>query len=471
VNLSKLRLNRRDLLKVAALGAASSALAGCSDEEAGTPDGLPDVAKPGNGVLPWSNWSGNQSCQPARREVPRTEDALRELLKNYKGRVRFVGSSHSFSPLVPTPEMLVSLAALRGVESVDAQTGEATIWAGTRLAQIGEPLWEKGRALINMPDIDAQALAGAIATSTHGTGARLGSLSSDVSHIRLITAQGEILECCRDLDEDVFNAVRTSFGTLGAVSQVVMRTRDTYKLVERTWMMRLEEGLERAEQLRDQHRHFEMYALPHSNYIQGIVLDETDAPETPETVVNNSEAEFRKVAKLIDKLPFLRSLIINTAARSVEPEQRVGRSYRIFGNVRNTRFNEMEYTVPAEHGPACLSEILDTIRRQNIDVIFPLEYRYVKADDIWLSPFYQRNGCAISCHNFHDRDYKKYFAAIEPIFWKYEGRPHPGKIHTLEAKQLSALYPRWNDFLRIRRELDPHGRFLNDHLQRVFGVA
>jgi FAD-linked oxidoreductase len=396
---------------------------------------------------------------------------LCELLKSSTGKIRFVGSSHSFSALVPTPDMLVSLAALRGVISVDAQTGEASIWAGTRLAQIGEPLWEQGRGLINQPDIDSQALAGAIATSTHGTGATLGSMSSDVTRLRLVTANGEILECGRDQNVDLFNAARTSFGALGAVSQIVMRTREAYKLRERTWMMPLQEGLERAAQLRDQHRHFEMYALPHGDYIQGITLDETDAPDSPADAVNNSEAEFRKAAKIIDALPFLRSLIINFAAGSVDPEERTGRSYRILGNVRSMRFNEMEYTVPAEHGPACLAEILDTIRRDDIDVIFPLEYRYVQADDIWLSPFYQRPGCAISCHNFHDRDYQKYFAAIEPIFWKYQGRPHPGKIHTLEAKQLAALYPRWDDFLRIRRELDPKDRLLNDHLQRVFGAA
>lgn len=468
MNLSKLRLNRRDLLKAATLGVAAQSLAGCGAGEPAGPD--VQVTFADNGVLPWSNWSGNQSCQPTRREVPRTEEELCELLKGSTGKIRFVGSGHSFSPLVPTPETLISLAAMRGVISVDPQTGDASIWAGTRLAQVGEPLWEQGRGLFNQPDIDAQALAGAIATSTHGTGATLGSLSSDVTRLRLVTASGEILECSQEQNEDLFNAARTSFGALGAISQVGLRTREAYKLREHTWMMPLQEGLERAAQLRDQHRHFEMYALPHGDYIQGITLDETDAPDSP-TVVNSSEAEFRKVAKVIEALPFMRSLIINTAARGVDPEERIGRSYRIFGNVRTTRFNEMEYTVPAEQGPACLAEILDTIQRDKIDVIFPIEYRYVQADDIWLSPFYRRQGCAISCHNFHDRDYKKYFAAVEPIFWKYQGRPHPGKIHTLQAQQLSQLYPRWNDFLRIRRELDPQGRFLNDHLQQVFGVA
>ncbi|KGJ89205.1 D-arabinono-1,4-lactone oxidase [Thalassotalea sp. ND16A] len=79
----------------------------------------------------------------------------------------------------------------------------------------------------------------------------------------------------------------------------------------------------------------------------------------------------------------------------------------------------MEYSVPAEHGIACLRDILATIKKQNIPVIFPMEFRDIKADDIWLSPFYQRN----SCHNFHDKNYKKYFAAIEPKFKKSRQPP------------------------------------------------
>ncbi|MGH8541736.1 MAG: D-arabinono-1,4-lactone oxidase, partial [Stenotrophobium sp.] len=99
-----------------------------------------------------------------------------------------------------------------------------------------------------------------------------------------------------------------------------------------------------------------------------------------------------------------------------------------------------------------------------------LEYRYVKRDNIPLSMFYGRDTCAISVHQYYQMDYHNYFSVIEPIFWKYEGRPHWGKLHTLNAAQLGKLYPRWKDFLAIRQELDPAGRFLNAHLRSVFGV-
>ena len=80
-------------------------------------------------------------------------------------------------------------------------------------------------------------------------------------------------------------------------------------------------------------------------------------------------------------------------------------------------------------------------------------------------------GCSISVHQYGDLDYKAVFAEIEPIFWKYGGRPHWGKIHTLGAKQLVQLYPRhWQDFQDVRRELDPQGKLMNAHLRTLFGA-
>jgi FAD/FMN-containing dehydrogenase len=149
---------------------------------------------------------------------------------------------------------------------------------------------------------------------------------------------------------------------------------------------------------------------------------------------------------------------------------RTGKSYEVFPHVRIVRFREMEYTVPAEVGPACMQEIMQTIRTKKLPISFPFEYRYVKGDDVWLSMFEGRDGCSISIHQYGDLDYKRVFAEIEPIFWKYEGRPHWGKIHTLDAQRLASLYPRhWQDFQEIRTALDPEGKMMNKHLKQIFG--
>ena len=252
-----------------------------------------------------------------------------------------------------------------------------------------------------------------------------------------------------------------------------IQLEDRYHLKETSWMMDLEAGLEQAQSLKQQHRHFELFALPYADYILGVTLDKVDESEVGQQPTNTGDAyeTFKTLAKVIDVVPFLRSFIVNRGASMVEKEVRAGRNYQIFGNVRDIRFNEMEYSVPAEHGISCLREILAAIKQHDINVIFPLEVRYIKADEVWLSPFYQRDSCAISCHNFHDKDYKKYFAIVEPIFWKYDGRPHWGKIHTLAAKEQRARYPRFDDFLRVRGEMDPKNLFTNQHINNVLGLA
>ena len=75
---------------------------------------------------------------------------------------------------------------------------------------------------------------------------------------------------------------------------------------------------------------------------------------------------------------------------------------------------------------------------------------------------------AISIHRMASEDYRPYFDLIEPIFWKYGGGPHWGKIHSLGAAELTQLYPRFKEFQAIREALDPEGRMLNEHLRRVF---
>lgn len=94
----------------------------------------------------------------------------------------------------------------------------------------------------------------------------------------------------------------------------------------------------------------------------------------------------------------------------------------------------------------------------------------MRGDDVWLSMFHERAGVSISVHEFHDVDPRPYFAAVEPVFWRYDGRPHWGKLHTLGADRIAALYPRWRDFQAVRRALDPAGRLVNRHLAGVLGV-
>jgi L-gulonolactone oxidase len=66
-------------------------------------------------------------------------------------------------------------------------------------------------------------------------------------------------------------------------------------------------------------------------------------------------------------------------------------------------------------------------------------------------------------------EFEPYFRDVASIMADYDGRPHWGKMHYLRANELSALYPRWNDFLKARDRLDPQRTFANDYTRQVFG--
>lgn len=422
------------------------------------------------GALPWRNWSGSQVCYPDARSAPANIAQLQTLLKESKGVIRPVGSGHSFMPLVPTDDTIVSLSRLSGLISVNEATQQARIWAGTRLGEIGEPLAENNQALLNMPDIDEQTLAGAIATATHGTGSQLTCMSDYVEELQLVLANGEILECSRHLNSDIFNAARVNLGALGVVSQVTLQNQVKYKLKRETTWLPIEEILENAETLAQNNRNFEFYFIPFTGMGFIDVQNITDDPITAtDKLDQNDGAEDLKTARdLLSWSPKLRELVMGSYMKTLPKEVSVANSWQNYASERNVRFNEMEYHLPRENILKAFKEVRQLVETQFPEVFFPFEVRFVKQDDIWLSPFNGRETASIAVHRYYQEDYKDMFAAIEPILQKYHGRPHWGKLNTMTADQFSKHYSHWQDFNEIRHQLDPQGRFLNPYLSSLF---
>jgi len=391
----------------------------------------------------WQNWSGGVACAPARILSPGTETELIAILAGSDGPVRVVGSGHSFTPLCVTDGTLISLAELTGVVATDPTAATATLWAGTRLSDVGEPLLAAGLGLENMGDIDRQTLAGAIGTGTHGTGRTLGSLSTQVVGLRLVLADGSVLECSEHHEQEVFSAARVSMGTFGVISQVTLRVLPAYRLHERTWPVAFDECMQQLPSRVDETRHFEFFWSPADDACAMKALSLTDRPI----------GEIAPPLAAPGRLP-----------RYLTPEH-VDWSHRIFPSERTTLFNEMEFAVPEEAGPDCVRAIRDLMRTRHPEIVWPIEYRTVRADDIPLSPAFGRATVTISIHQAAELSHEQFFADAESVFRHHAGRPHWGKLHGLTARQLRALYPRFDEFRAVRERLDPLGRFLNGHLR------
>jgi len=430
----------------------------------------PVFGQSSGGSIPWRNWSGGVTANPAGRYSPANEEQLSDFLASGTGPLRPVGSGHSFTPLVPTDGHLLVIDQLNGLLAHDPDKNQATFGAGTRLGDMGAPLKAIDQAMINLPDIDRQTLAGATATATHGTGIEFKCLSGYITELRLITPDGKVHDVDEASNPDLFAAARVSVGSLGVITRMTMQNRPEYRLKQTTWVEKTKELLHKFDSLAASHRHFELFPLTHSDYSMALATDETtdainNPPASPEEEAGFDDA----MRSWMDIEPADRLPLINGLAEQIEPSERVDESYKILSSVRSNRFNEMEYSVPLEAGAECLEEILRTIIEKEVDVVFPLEYRYVSRDDTMLSMSSgDEDHAAISIHRVATEDYRPYFDLIEPIFWKYGGRPHWGKIHTHGLEQLTKLYPRFSEFNSIRQKFDPKGRMLNQHLRKLF---
>jgi FAD/FMN-containing dehydrogenase len=382
-------------------------------------------------VAEWRNWSGKQRAEPCEIVRPASEEAVvAEILRAREAgrRVRCVGAAHSHSPLAATDGVLLDLESLAGVVSCDREARRATVRAGTRLHQLGLPLREAGLGLVNMGDIDRQAVAGAVATGTHGTGRALGCLPSAVVGVRLATADGEIVDCGPARKPQLFAAARLGLGSVGVVLALELAVREAYRLREVIWLEALDAVLGRTDELAAAHRHFEFFWFPGREKAVCKRIDETDDP--PEYPLREGT--------------------------------RCAWSYEVLPSHRPDKHTEMEYSVPAERGPACFAELRELVTREFPDLAWPLEYRTVAADDVWLSMASGRPTVTISVHQDAALDDEPLFRACEAIFLRHEGRPHWGKVHYLDGAALAERHPHWQDWWRVRDAHDPDGLFLND---------
>nr|WP_244475162.1 FAD-binding protein [Rhizobium sp. Leaf341] len=194
----------------------------------------------------WRNWVGNQSCIVRARGAPGSEAELSDMVRTAAAEgmaVRCAGSGHSFTPVALTSGLHLTLSGMQGVTDIDQERKRVSVSAGTTINALGKVLKANGLSLINQGDIDSQALAGALTTGTHGTGATLGNMASQIVGMRIVQPDGSIL-VADESNPDLLNAARVSIGMLGVISEITLQAMDSYRLHETLWRCSFEECME-----------------------------------------------------------------------------------------------------------------------------------------------------------------------------------------------------------------------------------
>ncbi len=438
----------------------------------------PSSERGGSGPT-WRNWAGDQTCTPSELVRPHDRDGLAEAVAAAVAagrKVGVAGSGHSFTEAAKTVGTMVDVRALSGVIDADPASGLVKVGAGTVLAELNEELCRLGLAMENLGDIDRQTIAGAISTGTHGTGARLGNISTQVQGLELVLADGSVRELSAAGHPELLRAARVGIGALGAISSVTLRCAPAFTLHRVDTRRPREEVFDSFQESADANDHFELFTFPYADSALVLERNRTEGAPGPrgrasaylnDIVLENWALEAISAAgKLFPRaIPSLSRL----AAWLASGSQATDRSDRIFANERRVRFTEMEYGVPREHGPEAARRVIEWVRENRYPVFFPIEMRVTAGDDALLSPSHERDTTYIAVHQYRGMEWRPYFEAVESIMDEYGGRPHWGKRHFQTAASLIERYPRWAEFQAARDELDPGRVFTNEYAERVLG--
>ena len=426
----------------------------------------------------WRNWAGEQSCEPEAIERPGSLDELCEVVGRAAGSgrpVRVSASGHSFTGIALTDGVMVRLDRLHRILDFDPGSGLFKVEGGIVLGELNRFLDERGVAFANLGDIDRQTVAGSISTGTHGTGERFRNVSAQIAAIELVTGDGSLAEVSA-ADVETLRAARVGLGALGVIYSVTIETVPAFTLDRVDRPRPLAETLDSLDALNSGCDHFEFYVFPHTDTAlcrESRRSDEPPRPEHParvyarEVMLENwvGQAFVLAARRFPSQVPRLARM----ASRGTGRSRKVDRSFEVFASRRHVKFTEMEYGVPRERARELVERVLEVASRPELRVSFPIEVRFVAADDSLLSPSHERDTCYVAVHQDRKLDWRRYFEQVERIAIELGGRPHWGKRHFRDADSLRPLYPGWDAFQAVRSRLDPRGVFRNDYTDRVLG--
>lgn len=432
-----------------------------------------------NRGMKWKNWAGNQVARPEDIVDPASEAEVASLVARAHGTgraVRVAASGHSFTAAAVSDDMMVRVGSLSGIRSIDRRNMTVTVGAGTPLWKLNELLHAEGLALPNLGDIAYQTVAGAISTSTHGTGVEVGGLATQVRGMRIVDGTGNVHQCDSSSNPDILDVARVSVGALGVITECTLAVVPAFLLRATEMPMRVDAVLEGLDELVSGNDHFEFFWVPHTGWALTKRNNRHDGPREPLPRVRGwFEKTFMEnyafgavchAGRLVPSaIPRLAKALPASGMRTYSDD-----SFRIFASPRLVKFYEMEQALPVDQVGPALNEIRAMVDRKGYMLNFPVEVRFTAGDDIPLSTAHGRRSAYIAVHVFKGMEHEPFMRDVEDVLRGHDARPHWGKIHFRDASELSGLYPRWNEFLAMRDRLDPDRTFRNDYTRKVFGA-
>jgi L-gulonolactone oxidase len=425
------------------------------------------------------NWDRTQRWRPEEVHHPADEKEVARLVRRAAEggkRVKAVGSALSWSDIIDMPQAALRFDRMADVVNVDRDRCLITVQPGAVLRDVNDVLYENGLAFDNFGSIVIQTAAGYTGTGTHGTGGSTPILSSQIQSMRLIDGEGEIHELDTEREPELFSAARVHLGCLGVLTEITFRCIEAFDVEERLELVPWDNALADLDDYVDGNDYCKLWWFPYTDHVQVYSFNATDKPRggfgltgwLDESGV--SGVVFTALMALTRAVPpIVPSMTRTLQAIHFRPRTRVDRSDRVIKVSSGIPVHqETEYAIPRDRAAQAIDETRKLVLAGGFRVNFPMEVRFVAADDIPMSPANGRDSCYVGAYVASRRWAEAYHAEFEEMIAEFEGRPHWGKTFSRTADELRALYPAYDHFDALRRRCDPAGVFRNSFVDRVF---
>lgn len=403
------------------------------------------------------NWAGNQRYSAARLLRPESVEELQGEVKQAQ-RLKVVGSRHSFNAIADTTGDLMELSALPRSFELSEGGATVTVDAGMRYGELARRLQEQGRALPNMASLPHITVAGSVATGTHGSGDALPPLSSAVSAVELVLADGSH-HTLRRGDAD-FGAAVVNLGALGVMVRLSLDTVPTFEVRQDVYDgLSWEAVQDGVEELMGSAYSVSLFTRWSGERFGHAWLKSVGEPPR----------DLAGVTALRHDIGLVEGAVERTTAQSGQWgswDQRLPH-FRLDFTPSNGSELQSEYLLPREHAGEAVRR-LRTLGDAMEPHLLISEVRTMAADDQWMSPAWGRD--TVGFHfTWRQRveEVAQLLPRLEEALMPLGARAHWGKLAAVEVA--GAAYPKLPDFREVAHRLDPDGVFRNTFLdQHVF---
>jgi alditol oxidase len=413
------------------------------------------------------NWAENFQFSTDNVHYPKSIGELQDCVRKSKS-LRVLGSRHSFNGIADSEEMLISFDHLNKVISLDKDKMQVTVEGGIKYGELCTYLDENGFALHNLASLPHISVAGTIATATHGSGLENGNLSTGVSAIEFVNANGDLISLGKG-DEEFYGAV-VGLGALGPVTKVTLDLQPAFQMAQEVYLdMPWESLQDNFREIMGSGYSVSLFLDWGSNKINEVWVKKRvmqgETPEFPDDYFGAKKASVK-----MHPVPSMSPESCSEQLGVAGPWYERLPHFKMEFQPSAGKELQSEYFVPLENGYEAMMAVRE-MSEQIHPHLFISEIRTIQADDLWMSTAYQRDSVAI--HTTWKQEIPEVMALLpqmEAKLEKFNPRPHWAKLFTIPFATLSNRYPKIEDFKGLLTKYDPKGKFRNDYLNKnIFG--